>query len=195
MLRRAGLVFGISAPDQYPIVVTRIKCARHPWSRRERQALTVLVSPHRTQDDRAATPADIGAWTLAGCSSAMPESFDSSLPTLSVFDADPQYGDLPLKHPFVVEAGMQRSVALHSDDPHGIIIRREGRLSVGALDGSSSACPSQQSPGLVTRVGMALEASLKAKPRSPGQPSPPVARTSKPVSFVGHIVYRRVPRL
>jgi hypothetical protein len=122
----------------------------------------------------------------------MPEAYNSCLPSVSVFDHTPQYGDLPLT-PFIVEAGMQRSVALHSDDPRGIIIRREGLLPVGALDSSSSIRSSQA--GLVTKVGMALGPSLTSKPKSPGQGGAPLAWASKPVSFVGEIVYRRVPSL
>ena len=127
----------------------------------------------------------------------MPEAYNSCLPSVSVFDHTPQYGDLPLRTPFLVEAGMQRSVALHSDDPRGIIIRREGLLPVGALDSSSTQSSQSLSPeaGLVTRVGMAMGPSLTSKPKSPGQGSAPVAWASKPVSFVGEIVYRRVPCL
>ena len=38
----------------------------------------------------------------------MAESYKSCLPAVSVFDTDPCYGQVPLKHPFIVEAGMHR---------------------------------------------------------------------------------------
>jgi len=169
-----GIIFTICATATYPIVVTRIKCARHPWAAAGNQSMTVLVSPPAEDMGGGEVVRDLATWTLAGDSGSMPEAYTPCLPCVSVFDDHPQYGDMPLKHPFVVPPGTQRAVALHSDAP--LLIRRELRLPVGEQDS-----PPLLAPGLATKVGVMLGARLKAKPRA------------VPVSFVGEIVYRRCP--
>jgi hypothetical protein len=170
-----GIVFSVAAMD-HPVVVTGIYCARHPWSQSSLQNMVVLVSPCRTQELGWKMANDLTSWSLAGYSGAMPESYTSLLPCVSVFDSAPSYGPVPLKHPFVVEAGTHRSIAIHTDDRHGILNRYERSMSVGQ--------PSDSAPSLEVKVGMVLGPELKTRPM----------KGTKTACFVGQLVYRRVPR-
>ena len=170
-----GIVFSVAATE-HPVVVTGIHCARHTWSESALQHMVVLVSPCRTQELGWKMAHDLISWSLAGHSGDMPESFTSLLPCVSVFDAEPSYGPVPLKHPFVVEAGTHRSIAIHTDDRHGILNRHERSMSVGQ--------PSETAPSLQVKVGMVLGPDLKTRP----------TKATKSACFVGQLVYRRVPR-
>jgi hypothetical protein len=68
-------------------------------------------------------------WVIAGSSDSTRgprgKHFQCMRP-VSVYDADPEYSDLPLQHPIVVEAGTSRSIAVHTDDRAGLVVRREG---------------------------------------------------------------------
>jgi len=169
-----GIVFSVAAMD-HPVVVTGIYCARHPWSQSSLQNMVVLVSPCRTQDLGWKMAYDLTSWSLAGHSGAMPESYTSLLPCVSVFDSAPSYGPVPLKHPLVVEAGTHRSIAIHTDDRHGILNRYERNMSVGQ--------PSDSAPSLEVKVGMVMGPDLKTRP----------TKVTKTACFVGQLVYRRVP--
>lgn len=170
-----GIVFTVAATE-HPIVVTAIKCARHPWSRSAVQKMMVLVSPIRTEEKGWNIADDLPAWTLAGHTGAMPNSYTSCLPCMSVFDSEACYGDVPLRQPFVVEVGTHRSVAIHSDDRHGILNRQERSLSVGKCSDSASC--------LEVRVGMVLGQNLQAR----------LTKDTQTACFVGQLIYRRCPR-
>jgi len=169
-----GIVFTVAATE-HPVVVTGILCARHPWSHTVQQMMTVRVSPIHTEEPGWKVAQDLPSWTLAGYSAAMPASYTSCLPSVSVFDSEPCYGHVPLKQPFVVEVGTQRSVAVHSDDRHGILNRHERSLSVGQCSDSANC--------LQVKVGLVLGPNLEAR----------LNRNTKTACFVGQIVYRRVP--
>ena len=174
--RAQGIVFSIAA-EEHPLVVTGIRCARHPWSQTSRQEITVLVSPYRTQEQGWKLAHDIATWTLVGQSSTMPASYTPCLPSVSVFDAEPVYGDVPLQHPFVIEPGTHRTVAIHTDDSQAILHRHQQHLLVGQR--SDGNCD------LTIKAGMALGADLCAR----------LSKDAKSASFVGQVVYRRAPRL
>ena len=106
----------------------------------------------------------------------MPESYTSLLPCVSLFDSEPSYGPVPLQHPFVVEAGTHRSVAIHTDDRHGILNRHERNMAVGQ--------PSDAAPSLEVKVGMVLGPDLKTR----------LTKATKSACFVGQLIYRAVPR-
>jgi hypothetical protein len=171
-----GIVFSVAAMD-HPVVVTGIYCARHPWSQSSLQNMVVLVSPCRTQELGWKMAHDLTSWSLAGHSGDMPESYTSLLPCVSVLDSVPSYGPVPLKHPFVVEAGTHRSIAIHTDDRHGILNRYERSMSVVGE-------PSDLAPSLEVKVGLVLGPDLKTRPM----------KATKTACFVGQLVYRRVPR-
>ena len=171
-----GIVFTVSATE-HPIVITGIRCARHPWSRASHQNITTLVSPCHAREQSLESKIDLTTWFLAGQTGANPKAHTSCLPCVGIFDSEPLYGDVPLQHPFVIEAGAHRSIAIHTDDKMGLLYRHERQLKVGGRSDSAR--------GLEIKVGVVLDSHIKvAKAKDP-----------KSACFVGQLIYRRVPRV